>query len=190
MPGPDRVKVLALVGSLRQASCNRAFCEAAAVLCPPGLSLQVFEGLGGLPLFNPDLESDPPEAVVHLRERIAAADCLLIASPEYAHGIASPLKNALDWLVSVEDFVGKRVAVVNTAPRAHHAHDATLEILRTMSAQIVETTSSAIPVMGRFKSAEEVLVDCEASRQVAVLMGRLLECLASGCGTECDRERI
>src|SRR5262245_37371247 len=126
------MNVLAIAGSLRAASINAAFCRAAARLAPPGISVSIYAGLGALPLFNPDREADPPRSVAELRARITSADALLIASPEYAHGISGVLKNALDWLVSDEGFVGKPVAVVNTSPRAHHAYEALLEILKTM----------------------------------------------------------
>ena len=69
-------------------------------------------GAGELPLFNPDLELLLPSAVVALHARILAADALLIASPEYAHGVTGTVKNILDWLVSFEPFVYKPVAVL------------------------------------------------------------------------------
>lgn len=134
---PRASRILAIPGSLRAASINHAFCRAAARLAHDGIAVEVFEGLGALPLFNPDLESAPPARVTDLRAAVARADALLIASPEYAHGIAGPLTNALDWLVSFEGFVAKRAGVVNLAPRAHHAHTALLEVLATMSAIIV-----------------------------------------------------
>jgi chromate reductase len=105
-------------------------------------------GLGQLPLFNPDLEIDAPSSVVRLRATIAAADALLIASPEYAHGVTGAIKNMLDWLVSFEPFVDKPVAVLNTSPRAHHADSALRETLRTMSAEIIEAASIGIPLLG------------------------------------------
>jgi NAD(P)H-dependent FMN reductase len=73
---------------------------------------------------------------------------LLIASPEYAHGVSGAIKNALDWLVGFEPSVGKPVVVLNASPRAHHADDALRETLRTMSAVIVESASVSIPLLG------------------------------------------
>lgn len=173
------MRVLALVGSLRQQSINRAFCEAAALLAPPDLRVEVFAGLGALPLFNPDLDDEAGPAVDTFRESVAGSDALLIASPEYAHGISGVMKNALDWLVSDARFVGKPVAVVNTSPRAHHAHDALLEILTTMSAEIVVAASVTVAVMGRFKTRDEMLGDADTCGQVATSMQRLQEALAA-----------
>jgi NAD(P)H-dependent FMN reductase len=108
--------------------------------------IHVFEGLSELPLFNPDLETQAPQGVRDLRAAVTQADAILVASPEYAHGVTAVIKNALDWLVSFEPFVGKRVAVLNAAARAWHADAALREILHTMSADIVQQASVTIPV--------------------------------------------
>jgi NAD(P)H-dependent FMN reductase len=139
---------LGLPGSLRAASINAALLRAAAQLAPPQASLTVFRGVGELPLFNPDLEAQCPAGVRTLHAAVAAADALVVASPEYAHGVTGTIKNALDWLVSFEPFVGKPVAVLNASPRAHHADAALRETLRTMSALVVEEASIAIPLLG------------------------------------------
>ena len=113
-------KILALSGSLRAASINSALLRAAARLAPPEVSITVFLRLGDLPLFNPDYETNPPSIVTNFRSEVAEADVLIIASPEYAHGVTGTIKNALDWLVSLESFANKPVAVINTSPRAYH----------------------------------------------------------------------
>lgn len=141
-------RVLALCGSLRAASINAALLRAAARLAPSPMAVELFTGLGRLPLFNPDDEVDPPSAVQALRNAVDAADALLIASPEYAHGVTGTIKNALDWLVSFEPFVHKPVAVWNASPRAHHADDALRETLKTMSAEIIEPASVSIALLG------------------------------------------
>ena len=140
--------VLALSGSLRATSINSALLRAARRLAPPGVELTIFKGVGDLPLFNPDLEADLPAAVRALHAAVAQADALLIASPEYAHGVTGAIKNTLDWLVSFEPFVDKHVAVLNASPRAHHADAALRETLKTMSAVIVEPASVSIPLVG------------------------------------------
>lgn len=133
-------RIVALSGSLRSLSINTALLREVAALAPDGVAVEIVSS-GRLPLFNPDREADLPRAVTVFRKRLAAADALIIASPEYAHGVSSVIKNALDWLVASEDFAGKPVAVLNAAPRAHHADAALREILSTMSAHIVEDAS-------------------------------------------------
>src|SRR6185312_13161832 len=115
------MRVLSISGSLRAASITSALLRATRRLAPPDMEVVFFHGIGELPLFNPDLESQVPPQVGALRREVAAADALLIASPEYAHGVTGAIKNLLDWLVSSEPFVHKPVAVFNASPRAHHA---------------------------------------------------------------------
>ena len=94
----NSLNVLALAGSLRRASLNTAMLTMATRCAPPGMSVTILGGMGDLPLFNPDLESREPSQVARLRSDIADADALLIASPEYAHGVSGVMKNALDWM--------------------------------------------------------------------------------------------
>lgn len=142
------VNILGLSGSLRAASINSMLLRAAARLAPAEVTVGIFNGRGDLPLFNPDLEADRPAQVASLHRAVAHADAVLIASPEYAHGVTGTIKNALDWLVGFEPFISKLVAVLNASPRAHHADDALRETLRTMSAVIVESASISVPLLG------------------------------------------
>ena len=142
------LNVLALCGSLRKASINAALLRAAARLAAPAADIEVPGWLGRLPLFNPDLEAELPLPVQALHLAVANADALLIASPEYAHGVSGTIKNTLDWLVSFEPFIHKPVAIINASPRAHRADDALRETLRTMSAGLVGERSFAVELLG------------------------------------------
>jgi chromate reductase, NAD(P)H dehydrogenase (quinone) len=139
---------LAISGSLRAASLNSALLRATARLAPPGISVQLFQRLGDFPLFNPDIEETDPFPVATLRNQIIAADALIIASPEYAHGITGVLKNALDWLVSSEAFINKPVALFNASPLSVHAHASLREVVTVMSAHVVDESSIVLPVRG------------------------------------------
>jgi chromate reductase, NAD(P)H dehydrogenase (quinone) len=138
------MQVLALSGSLRAASINTALLHVAARLAPEGMNVEVFGGIAELPLFNIDLEQAVPESVAALRAAVARSDALLIASPEYAHGVSGVMKNTLDWLVSLESFVGKPVALLNAQPRAQFSDPALREILTTMSADLVLPASVSL----------------------------------------------
>jgi chromate reductase len=153
------VKVLGVCGSLRAASINAALLRAMARLAQPDVHFQIFAGVGDLALFNPDLETSVPAPVSRWRGAVAASDALVFASPEYAHGVTGSIKNALDWLVSFEPFVNKRVAVLNAAPRAFHADAALRETLRTMSAVIVEAASVTIPALGSGLTEQGMIED-------------------------------
>lgn len=90
--------VLALVGSLRVDSLNRRIAELAQDLAPEGTEVRIAEGLAEVPFYNEDLEEGrvPPQAT-HLRDQVAAADALLLVTPEYNGGLPAVLKNAIDW---------------------------------------------------------------------------------------------
>ena len=88
--------ILGIAGSLRQASFNRAALRAAQQLTPDGARLEIFD-LVGIPPFNQDEDAHPPERVVEFKQRIRAADAILIVTPEYNYSIPGVLKNAIDW---------------------------------------------------------------------------------------------
>lgn len=151
-----RMKIVTLSGSLRAGSINSALLQTFASLAPPGM-IVVAANIGVLPLFNPDLEKALPPAVAQLHAGVSAADALVIASPEYAHGVSGVIKNALDWLVGLESFAGKPVAVLNAAPRAHHADEALRETLTTMAAVIVNGASFIVPLAGSPEQVSDLL---------------------------------
>ncbi|MDF5726788.1 MAG: NAD(P)H-dependent oxidoreductase, partial [Rhizonema sp. PD38] len=74
---------------------------------------------------------------------------LVISSPEYAHGIPGVLKNALDWLVSGEEFIGKPIALFNASPRAIYATASLTEIVTTMAGRIVPEACLTISLLGK-----------------------------------------
>jgi chromate reductase, NAD(P)H dehydrogenase (quinone) len=174
------MKVLALCGSLRSASINAALLRATARLAAPPQVVTLFTQLAALPLFNPDLEDAPPAAVQRLRQAVRDCDALLIASPEYAHGISAPLKNALDWLVSFEPFVGKPVAALNASPRAHHAYQALLETLQTMSAQLVTEACITLPLLGSGLDESGMMRDVQLAGALRAVLRALESAGASG----------
>ena len=164
-------RILAFCGSLRSVSMNAALLRASARLAPQGIVVELFDGLGGLPLFNPELEAQMPAAVARMHRAIDACDALLIASPEYAHGISGVLKNALDWLVSFEGFVGKPVAIFNASPRSVHALAALREVLTTMSAAMVDDACLALPLRGTGIGEQGIFESPHAAAIRAALLG-------------------
>lgn len=91
-------QVLGIAGSLRRASYNRALLQAVAELAAPTLHVIVHD-LSPIPLYNADVETaGVPTAVAELRAAVRQADALLIATPEYNHGVPGVLKNTIDWL--------------------------------------------------------------------------------------------
>jgi chromate reductase, NAD(P)H dehydrogenase (quinone) len=167
------MRLLAISGSLRRASTNTAALEALARLAPEGVKVLVYRDLAKLPPFNPDddVEDRPkPEPVETLRALVVASDAIVIAAPEYAHGVPGVFKNALDWLVASETFAGKPVALINTSPRAFHAQASLREILSTMAARLMPEAFAAISLTGMTVTAQDILAD-------PVCTGRLTESL-------------
>ena len=173
-------RVLGLCGSLRRVSANRAALEAARELAPLSLELDFYDDVSGLPTFNPDVEAGPlPQPVRALREAVGRADALLIACPEYAHGIPGAFKNLLDWLVGALEFPGKPVLLLNTSARgSHHAQEALMEVLRTMSARLLSDDPLPVRLPGAGCTTEAVLASEERCRELQTALGVLAAGLA------------
>ena len=114
-----KVKVLAIPGSLRKDSYNKALLEEARRRAPKRVEVEVYEDGENIPLYNQDMEGDlTPESVLDLRARIRRADAVLVASPEYNGSISGVLKNLIDWAsrpYGHSAFNDKPVAVVGAS---------------------------------------------------------------------------
>jgi len=113
------LSILGLAGSLRRGSYNRALLRAAAELAPDGMTVEIFD-LIDVPLYNGDVEAaGDPEAVARLKRAIAAADGVLMATPEYNHGVPGVMKNAVDWASRpprAAPLGGKPVGIIGASP--------------------------------------------------------------------------
>lgn len=143
------MKILAISGSIRAESYNTALLKAAAKLAKKDLKITLFDELGKLPIFHPDIdESSSPASVNSLRSRIGESDGVIISTPEYAHGITGVLKNALDWLVASGELVLKPVAVTSVSTSSlggARSHGALVLILSAMNANVVVDASLNVP---------------------------------------------
>lgn len=155
------IKILAISGSLRQVSSNTALLHATIAAAPANVEMKLYGGLGTLPHFNPDLEPVEPLSVTELRAHVKWSDGLIISSPEYAHSIPGVLKNALDWLVSGEEFIGKPVALFSASPRAVYAQAALAEIVTTMAGRIISEASITVALLGKNLDAAGIVADAE-----------------------------
>jgi len=116
---PKAFAVLGICGSLRAGSYNRALLRAAQKFAPASMTIEIFD-LRDIPLYNYDVERiGVPAPVTAFKDAIRAADALLIATPEYQHGIPGVLKNALDWAsrpANESPLDGKTVALMGASP--------------------------------------------------------------------------
>lgn len=173
---PASVTIVALSGSLRRGSYNTALARAAAERAGAGIEIDVAT-LHGIPLYDGDLESDEgiPAAVDALKERIVAADGLLIVTPEYNNSLPGVLKNAIDWLSRPPKdvsrvFVDRPVALMGATPGAFgtdRAQTAWLQVLRTLRMRPWFGGRLMLSRAGDAFAGDGGLSDEEAQRKVA-----------------------
>ncbi len=111
------VRVLGIAGSLRQGSYNKGALRAAVALAPEGMTIETFD-LAGIPVYDGDVEAKgAPAPVTDLWKRMAATHAVLFVTPEYNFGIASPMKNAVDWISRdpAKAYQGKPAAVMGAS---------------------------------------------------------------------------
>lgn len=177
------VKVLFVSGSGRSGSTNLAVLRTAAALAPADVRTVVFEGLGQLPLFNPDQDAEgmtPPAAVADMREQVAGADALLICTPEYAGALPAALKNLLEWTIGDAGTYRKPVAWINAAgpgspTGAADAHDSLRKVLEYAGADIVEQACVRVPITRDLVGADGLIADQHARAAIAGALRHLLD---------------
>lgn len=172
------MRVLGISGSLRRDSHNTELLRAAATLLPSGVEFRLHDGLREIPPYDEDVEQgEAPAAVQRLREEIAAADAVLIATPEYNHSIPGQLKNALDWVsrpMATNPMRNKPVAVIGASTGmfgAVWAQAETRKVLKALGARVVDRE---LPV----PTADEIVRDrakLESSGTHSLLVGILAE---------------
>ncbi len=124
---------LAISGSARLASTNTAMLRALPSASGGAHAISIYDRIGELPIFSPDLEQPrPPQSVIAFAQAIADADGVIIASPEYVRAIPGGLKNAIDWLVSRDELIGKPIVLAH----ASHRGDDMLQQLRIVLATV------------------------------------------------------
>jgi len=175
------MKILGIVGSLRRESWNRKLLLAAGELLPEDVDFELWEGLKAVPPYDEDDDREPaPPSVTRLRQAIAGADAVLVATPEYNHSIPGQLKNALDWAsrpFATSVLRNKPVAVVGASTGAFGAVWAQAELRKVLAAtgaRVVEGDVAVGHAPERFDDAGR-LVDVDLRGQLAEVLGALLE---------------
>jgi chromate reductase len=177
------VRLLGLSGSLRRASWSTALLRAAARLTPPDVVLDV-RTLHGVPLY--DADQPVPDAVVELKAALAAADAVVIATPEYNHSIPGVLKNGLDWVSRPAlqgPLTGKPVGIVSSSPGAiggARAQAHAKEVLLALGAHVLPGREVVVAQVDRKVTPEGELTDPATRdflagwlRELAVFAARL-----------------
>jgi chromate reductase, NAD(P)H dehydrogenase (quinone) len=167
------MKILGISGSLRVSSSNTAILRSIAKLVPSNVQLSIYDGLGNLPHFNPELDNDKLiSSVQDWRSQISESDGIIFCTPEYAHGVPGVLKNGLDWIVSSGEFMDKPTAVISASPSIDggmRANDSLVQTLRVMMAKITEEKILCIPAISAKLKGDEVIYPLTEQSLIALL---------------------
>jgi chromate reductase, NAD(P)H dehydrogenase (quinone) len=175
------MKVLGISGSLRRDSHNTELLRAAATLLPSGVEFELYDGLRNIPPYDEDQDNARVEPVNDLKQRIADADAVLFATPEYNHSIPGHLKNALDWVsrpLADTPLKRKPVAVIGASTGMFGAVWAQAELRKVLTAIGATVIDRELPV----PMADEIVRDrekLESSGTHSLIVGILAELLAA-----------
>jgi chromate reductase len=172
------MRILGISGSLRRDSHNTRLLRGSRALLPEGAELELFGGLADIPPFSEDLEHAPPASVTALRDAIADADAVLLATPEYNGSLPGQLKNALDWVsrpVGTSPLRGKPVAVVGASTGSFGALWAQAEARKVLGLIGARVLDRELPVAHAHEAlADDGLPDDEDLRRaIAQLLADL-----------------
>nr|WP_199003063.1 NADPH-dependent FMN reductase [Flavobacterium sp. ASV13] len=139
------IKILAITGSTRKNSSNFKLLKFISEHIKNEFEVEIFEDLDQIPHFNPDLDNEnPPEKVLDFRNKIIAADGVLICTPEYVFSLPGSLKNALEWCVSTTIFSNKKTGLITASASGEMAQDQLSLIMKTLEASFDESTQLLI----------------------------------------------
>lgn len=175
------IHVLLISGSLRDGSTNTAVLRAAAELAGDGVTTTMYGAMADLPHFNPDDDREGEAvhaAVAELRAQIAAADALLVCTPEYAGALPGSFKNLLEWTVGDGGTYRKPVAWINASGPAAptggaDAHDSLRKVLGYVHADIVEEACTRIPLTRDAVGSDGAITDPAARERIAETVAAL-----------------
>ncbi|HTE09944.1 MAG TPA: NAD(P)H-dependent oxidoreductase [Chitinophagaceae bacterium] len=169
----NKIKILAVSGSLRANSSNAIILLAIEKMLPEDVAFFIYKGLGGLPHFD-DAE-EIPIAVSVWRKHLQEADAVVICSPEYAFGVPGSLKNALDWTVGSGELVNKPLALITASTGGEKAHAALLHIFTALSAKIPEGASLLISFVRSKLNAAGEISDAPTLAAVKTVLEKLIQ---------------
>jgi chromate reductase, NAD(P)H dehydrogenase (quinone) len=174
------MRILAVSGSLRRDSHNTQLLRAAIEAAPEGVEVEVWEGLGDVPLYDQDLDTtEPIESFRRLREAWGSADAILFATPEYNGSVPGVLKNAIDWAsrpVSTAALRNMPVAVIGASTGMFGAVWAQAELRKVLAAAGARTVDRELPIAGAGEAFAEDgrLAAAEHHQELTSILDELL----------------
>jgi chromate reductase len=172
-----RTRILLVSGSPRSGSSNTAALRTMRAVAPEPVTAVLYEGLSGLPAFNPDDDHEPlPRAAAELRQQIAAADAVVFCTPEYAGSLPGSFKNLLDWTVGGGEMYGKPAAWINVAApgRGAGAQESLASVLGYVGAAVIEPACRRITVTGQAVGQDGLVTDPAFRAEVASVLGAIV----------------
>ena len=177
------IKILAISGSLRTSSSNTHILRAMVNLAPETTKVEIYEGIGTLPHFNPEIDDGRDlVSVQNWRSHLQEADAVIFCTPEYAHGVPGVLKNALDWIVSSGEFMHKPTAVISASPSpdgGEKANDSLVQTLKMMMASIDPAAILCISAVSAKVSKNGELINPETKQELQCLLENLIQTVSS-----------
>jgi NAD(P)H-dependent FMN reductase len=140
------------------------------------MSLSIYDGLGNLPHFNPEIDNHELASVHDWRTQLRQSDGVIFCTPEYAHGVPGVLKNALDWIVSSGEFMNKPTTVISASPSIDGGNKANLSLVQTlkvMMAEIPEGATLCIAAVSAKLNDRGEIIDSETAQALQSLLSTL-----------------
>jgi NAD(P)H-dependent FMN reductase len=170
------INILAISGSLKSTSANTNILRAISKMTPQNVVVNIFDGLGQLPHFNPEL-TEEIESVNNFRQQLRLADGVIFSTPEYAFGVPGVLKNALDWVVSSGELNEKPVVAISASPLYSGGDKALASLLLTLTALGTHMDANSSLSIANVKSkmtGAGVCSDDEAINELQLLINNLI----------------
>jgi chromate reductase len=167
------MRILAVSGSLRAGSYNTQLLRAAAAVSPDGVTVELWDGVGDLPIYDQDLEDDVPESVRRLREDWSSADAILFATPEYNGSVPGGLKNAIDWASRPKGdaaLLNKTVAIVGASTGQFGALWAQQDLRRILGIAGARVVEGELPVPRAHEGLGDAALDGLAAKLEALVL--------------------
>jgi chromate reductase, NAD(P)H dehydrogenase (quinone) len=172
--GRSPVTLLLIPGSSRAGSTNVAVLRTVVAEAPRGVVADMYDGIGSLPLFNPDDDREGEavdDRVAAMRAAVARADAILVCTPEYAGALPAAMKNLLEWTIGDAGTYRKPVAWINAAGPASptgaaDAHQSLRKVLGYAGAEVVDSACARVPVSRDMIGASGLVEDDAARTEI------------------------
>ena len=163
--------VFAICGSTADNSSNLHLLKYLAALAKDRFNVSIYDSLKSLPPFDPELSiNNPPPPVLELRASIAAADGILICTPEYVFSIPSGLKNAFEWCVATTVFSNKPVGLITASAHGVKGHEELQCIVKTIEGRFTSETALLIQGIKGKMNAEDNVKDEETKNKLSAFI--------------------